>query len=129
MFNKFFGSNKTDLHENWKILDRVEQWEQILEASKDKPAAIFKHSTRCGVSSMIKYQLESNWNIDPQALDFYYLDLIANRAISNQIAEELDVVHESPQVILIQDRQVMYHDSHNFISVEALNNALKTAKV
>ncbi len=103
---------------NWKQLEHPEQLEEIKEMSKSKPVAIFKHSIRCGVSSMVKSQLEREWNLSPEEVTFYYLDLITYRPISNQIEKDFDVVHQSPQLILIKNGEVVYHDSHYSISVD-----------
>ena len=123
----FLSSQNADLNKNWKTLETLEQLDSILNASQEKPVAIFKHSISCGISSMVKSQLEESWNINPEELDFYYLDLITNRPVSNKIAEQLDVVHQSPQVILVKKGKAVYHSSHHSISVEALQDALTTA--
>lgn len=103
---------------NWKQLEHPEQLEEIKEMSKSKPVAIFKHSIRCGVSSMVKSQLEREWNLSPEEVTFYYLDLITYRPISNQIEKDFGVVHQSPQLILLKNGEVVYHDSHYSISVD-----------
>lgn len=101
---------------NWHILNTETQWQEILNQSKVKPQVIYKHSTRCSISSVIKSRLErSN---APSGIDFYYLDLIAHRAISNRISEEMKVVHESPQVLLIKDGVCVYNESHSAIMMD-----------
>lgn len=101
---------------NWHILNTETQWREILNQSKVKPQVVYKHSTRCSISSVIKSRLErSN---APSGIDFYYLDLIAHRAISNRISEDLKVVHESPQVLLIKDGVCVYNESHSAIMMD-----------
>ncbi len=85
---------------NWIPLTNLSQLEDIKEKSKQKPQVIFKHSTRCSISSMAKGRLERS--TAPDAADFYFLDLISYRDISNRIANDFSVYHESPQVILIK---------------------------
>ena len=109
----------------WKVLDQLGQLEQLQEASHHKPVVIFKHSTRCGISAHAKFRLESEWNFTPEDLDFYYLDLIANRPVSNQVAEKFKVTHQSPQVILLQGGKAIFDTSHHLISVGALKRALE----
>ncbi len=109
----------------WKILDQTEQLEQLQEVSYRKPVVIFKHSTRCGISAHAKFRLESEWSFTQEDLDFYYLDLIAYRQVSNQVAEMFQVTHQSPQIILLRDGRAVFDTSHHMISVEVLKKAME----
>ena len=122
--DNLFKAQQGTLQADWKVLEDESQIEQIIEDSYAKPIAIFKHSIRCGVSAMSKYQLEDGWDFNPEELDFYYLDLITNRSTSNRVAEEFGIRHQSPQVILIHKGQPVYDDSHHLISIQALKTAL-----
>lgn len=95
---------------NWKTLQEIAQLEAIIANSFHKPQVIFKHSTRCSISDVAKTRLERN--ALPDAIDFYYLDLIAYRSLSNHIAEIMQVQHESPQILVIKDGKCTYHESH-----------------
>ena len=86
---------------DWISLTSSAQLADIIEKSKHQPQLIFKHSTRCSISSMAKNRLERT--TPPENIDFYYLDLISYRELSTKIAEDFDVFHESPQVILIKN--------------------------
>lgn len=101
---------------SWITLNSEEQLEAINQKSFEKPQLIFKHSTRCSISSVIKNRLYKNDL--PQAIDFYYLDLIANRSVSNKIADQYHVEHESPQVLLIKDGKCIFNESHSAIYME-----------
>jgi len=103
---------------NWIPLTQLEQLTSIKELSATKPQVIFKHSTRCSISSMALTRLERAITAPPA--DFYYLDLIAYRNISNAIAEEFDVYHESPQILLIKNGECTYDESHSGISMDEL---------
>ena len=103
---------------NWIQLNSLQQLDEIRQKSKDKPQVIFKHSTRCSVSSMAKNRLERKEF--PQEADFYYLDLIANRNISLQIEEDFKVYHESPQVLIIKSGECIYDESHSGINMEEI---------
>lgn len=107
---------------NWKNLILEEGLETIVKDSNSRPQLIFKHSTRCSISSMAKNRLEREWNLDK--VDPWYLDLITYRSISNMIENRFGVRHESPQAILIDKGEVSYHASHNSISVGHIANAL-----
>lgn len=106
----------------WIELTHPSQLDEIREKSYSKPQVIFKHSTRCSISSMVKSRLERSEA--PGAVDFYYLDLIQYRPVSNQVAEDFKVWHESPQLILINKGECTYDESHTGISMDELVSAL-----
>lgn len=110
---------------NWKILKTEEELQELIRVSHEKPQAIFKHSTRCSISSMVKSRVDRNKN--PDNIDFNFLDLIANRSLSNKIAEVFEVHHESPQILLIKNGECIYDESHNGISVEDVVEAATPA--
>jgi bacillithiol system protein YtxJ len=103
---------------NWIPLTSDKQLEEIRENSKTKPQVIFKHSIRCGISSMAKSRLERSQ--PPGSIDFYYLDLINYRSLSNKLSEMFQVVHESPQVLLIKSGECVYEESHSGIRMEEI---------
>ena len=103
---------------NWIELKRTDQIKEIIEKSRAKPQVIFKHSTRCSISAMAKGRLERS--IAPENTDFYFLDLIAHRNISNQISTEFNVSHESPQILLIKDGECIYDESHGSITMDEI---------
>jgi bacillithiol system protein YtxJ len=108
--------SKINAHMNWKILSELPQIDQIVKDSFEQPVIIFKHSTRCSISDMAKGRLERE--VPPENLDFYYLDLLNYRSISNKLAEQFSVHHESPQILLIQNGECIYVESHNGISMQ-----------
>jgi bacillithiol system protein YtxJ len=102
---------------NWKKLTESTQIEEIKELSFTKPVLIFKHSTRCSVSSMSLDRLLRNWKTeDGEKVVPYFLDLIAFRNLSNQIEADFGVAHESPQVIILRNGKAVYDNSHMGIS-------------
>lgn len=111
----------------WNQLTEESQLDVIKKESEEKPVAIFKHSTRCSISSMAINRLERSWK-DDQNIKPYYLDLIQYRNLSNLIAQQFNVEHQSPQVILLKNGEVVYHDSHMGISVERIENAALEGK-
>ncbi len=100
---------------NWIPLDSINQLEDINTHSK--PILIFKHSTRCPVSSMAKRNIELEAVLLPENIQTYFLDLIKFRELSNQISELWKVKHESPQVLLIYNQECIYNSSHNEINI------------
>lgn len=107
---------------NWIDLNNTHQLAEIKDLSKGKPQVIFKHSTRCSISSMALSRLERSEQ--PNTADFYFLDLIKYRALSNQVAEDFAVNHESPQVLLINQGECIYDESHSGISMDEINEQL-----
>ncbi len=107
---------------NWHQLTQASQLEQIKEESQQHPVLIFKHSTRCNISATAKARLERKWN-DNEAGDLapYYLDLVALRSLSNEVADTFGVRHESPQVLLISKGKCVYDASHFDISFDAIS--------
>jgi bacillithiol system protein YtxJ len=101
---------------NWIELTNEEQINQVKAQSKVKPQVIFKHSTRCSISAMAKGRLERS--PAPENTDFYYLDLIAYRNLSNKVSKEFNVFHESPQILLIKDGECVFDESHGSISMD-----------
>ncbi|MCH2043835.1 MAG: bacillithiol system redox-active protein YtxJ [Saprospiraceae bacterium] len=105
-------------------MDQESLLDELENHSFEKPVAIFKHSTRCSISSVAKRRLERSWDLPKEEIDVYYLDLIRYRSISNQIASQFAVKHESPQLILLKDGKVVHHSSHNMIDVDGIKAAL-----
>ncbi|MEO7308211.1 MAG: bacillithiol system redox-active protein YtxJ [Ferruginibacter sp.] len=103
---------------NWIDLISADQLTEIKELSITRPQVIFKHSTRCGTSSMIKNRLERDKQ--PENCDFYFLDLVKYRSLSNKIALDFAVSHKSPQVLLIKNMECVYEESHNGIRMDEL---------
>ncbi len=103
---------------NWIEITDEAQLSDVKNLSAEKPQLIFKHSTRCPVSTMAKTRLERGTT--PPNIDFYYLDLIKHRNISQKVAETFDVSHESPQVLLIKNGACIYDESHSGITMDEI---------
>lgn len=108
----------------WEHLISLDQLDEVLNDTSGSVYTIFKHSTRCSISSMAKNRLESKWSPNLPIDKVYYLDLIKFRVLSALIAEKLNVEHESPQILLVKDGECFYHASHNSISITQLENQL-----
>ena len=105
---------------NWIQLNSDHQLDEIIRESDSQHQVIFKHSTRCSVSAVAKYRLDSDWNFAEREVDVFLVDVIAHRDLSQQIASKLGVYHESPQLLLIRDGECVYDASHLDISVADL---------
>nr|WP_315174375.1 bacillithiol system redox-active protein YtxJ [uncultured Flavobacterium sp.] len=127
LFNSVFGNSKTSDNSknniNWIPLTDLGQLNEIIELSNEKPVAIFKHSTRCSVSRMALKQFENEFN-SPDSVETYFLDLIAYRDVSNEIATRFQVVHQSPQLVLIKEGKSVYNASHSDIDAQELKSKI-----
>jgi bacillithiol system protein YtxJ len=124
--NIFGGSEKQDNSNskiNWIPLNHLGQLDEIVAFSNEKPAVIFKHSTRCSVSRMALKQFETEYDLE-DAVDMYFLDLLEHRAISNAIATRFGVFHQSPQLLLIKEGKSVYDVSHSDIDAEELKGKM-----
>ncbi|WP_040496145.1 bacillithiol system redox-active protein YtxJ [Fulvivirga imtechensis] len=112
---------------NWIKLSTYEDLDRIKEESKSQPVVIFKHSTRCSISSMALNRLERSWSPEEMTeVKAYYLDLISYRDISNQISSEFNIRHESPQVLIVKNGEVIYDNSHMGINYDDIKEATKS---
>lgn len=107
---------------NWKELNNVAQLQQLVAASATQSILLFKHSTRCSISRMALQRLEREW--EEVGVDAYLLDLLNFRSVSNAIAEQCGVEHQSPQVLLLKNGVCIYHASHNAISFSDIKSNL-----
>ena len=106
---------------NWLKLESIGQLEIIKEKSKENPVLIFKHSTGCSVSWTALNRMERNWKQEEMnEVNAFYLDLLKHRDVSNQVAFEFEIEHESPQLLLIENGLAVYDQSHLDISYQGL---------
>ena len=108
------------MHERWKKLESLSQLDDVIAQSHATPQIIFKHSTRCIISKMVLSQFEENLTAIPEQVKLLFLDLLNHRDISNAIAMQLGVHHESPQVIVIKNGQSVFHESHHSIDAATI---------
>jgi bacillithiol system protein YtxJ len=117
-----FGSSEEDKVSKvgWRILADLGQLNEIIELSNQKLVLIFKHSTRCSISRFALKNFENEYDFSEEKLQPYLLDLMEYRAISNEITNRFDVMHQSPQILLIKEGKCVYDDSHDGIEVNKL---------
>ena len=118
IFKNIFGGSSEPKEEKilpWIALNSIEQLDAITELSKTKTQLIFKHSTRCGISSMVINQFKAQYNADTNA-DLYYLDLLRYRDVSNEVGYKFQVIHQSPQLLVVRNGVVVVHASHGAIN-------------
>jgi len=104
------GNNGSDIDKI--LLTNEDQLEELIIASKTKPVLLFKHSSSCGISAMVYKRFENGLQDKHDLYYYYFLDLLRYRNISDLIAEKFQIMHQSPQLILIKNGIVEDHSSH-----------------
>ena len=126
LFGLFGSKNASEEKEvkmiPWNQLTSLDQLDKIVEESKTMPVAIFKHSTRCGISRMVINQFEKSYDIEPNQMKLYYLDLLSYRNISDEVGYKFQVMHQSPQLIVVKNGVAIANASHHSIQAGELAN-------
>jgi bacillithiol system protein YtxJ len=104
---------------NWSLLSDENILQDLVKLSFSENVLIFKHSTRCSISTMSKNRLESVGE-DSKIKNCFLLDVLKYREISTKIETDFKVIHESPQILVIQNAKCVYHASHNEISWDSI---------
>jgi len=120
LFSGLFSGDSNNQKEGkdfpWIPLTSVDQLSEIEERSKTKPQLIFKHSTTCGISRMVIRTFTDTFEFTPQEVDVYYLDLHSYREVSNETGYKFQVLHQSPQLLIIKNGITVAHASHGSIN-------------
>jgi bacillithiol system protein YtxJ len=119
ILNKLFGGSsetKEEIVLPWIPLTTVAQLGIIEDKSKGKTQVVFKHSTRCGISSMVMNQFVSAYDLENTNIDLYYLDLLSYREVSNEVGYKFQVMHQSPQLLIIKNGVTVANASHGAIN-------------
>ena len=109
-------------YRNWILLTKLIKLKEIKKFPAQNHKQILKQSTRCSISNVAMNRLERA--AMPDGVDFYFLDLIAYKNISNKIAEDFAVYHESPQILLIKNGECIFDESHSAISMDEITEQL-----
>jgi len=121
-FDKIFNGKEENSEKEsfWKKIESEEDLKNALENSFNQRIAIFKHSTSCFISKTVLRNFEKEIENLDQKVELYFLDLLKYRSISNKIAEDLGVRHESPQLIVIENGKAINNASHQHISADQI---------
>lgn len=116
LLKKLFGTNNLPKEPKkiipWNRLTDVNQLNELDKESYYQPIAIFKHSTRCGISRIVLKSFENSFYDSLKNNKVYYLDLLNYRSISNEISTVFNVTHESPQLLIIKNEVALTYASH-----------------
>lgn len=127
IFDSVFGKKEKQGREKkqlpWIELEELAQLDAIAKKSKDKTQVIYKHSSTCGISSMVLNMFTQSYDLDTDC-DLYFLTIQHHRDISNEIAQKFGVRHESPQLLVVKNGEVTFHTSHGAIADTDLKQKL-----
>ena len=107
----------------WITINSTEQLIDALNNVSETPILLFKHSTRCSISSMALNGFERNWTGNAKC-ELYFIDLIKNRDVSNKSVELTGVHHQSPQAIVLRNSNVIYDATHTSIDAERIETII-----
>jgi bacillithiol system protein YtxJ len=127
IFNSFFGNKegaRKESYINWVPLTSLEQLAIIKEESKEETIFIFKHSTRCGISSMLIKGFENLFDESMKNIKVYYLDLLNYRDVSDEVGYLFQVMHQSPQLLVIRNEAAVFNASHYDITTTNIQQYL-----
>ena len=102
---------------------------QIMDESCERQVILFKHSTTCPISSRAWREVQNFIKDSSDEVSVYMLKVIESRSVSNQVTEELGVKHQSPQVLFVRERQVLWHASHQEVTQDRLMMVLEGEKL
>ena len=127
LLKKIFKKNDPEAQEafiNWLHLINIDQIKQIRSLSKSETVFIFKHSTRCGISKMVIKRFENMFNESMSNVKVYYLDLLSYRDVSDKVGVTFNVIHQSPQLLIIKNEVSVFNTSHQDITSIKLQDHL-----
>lgn len=109
----------------FKSINNLEELNQIVDRSREKPVLVFKHRPSSPESIEKKIEMENTWNISSELVDLYIVDDLKDKEVSQEIAQLAGIPHEFPQIVLFADGVTMYDESREMISVKKIKLALK----
>lgn len=108
----------------WRTLEDISQLDAVEKLSEEKLVVIFKHSVTCGISNMVWHQFQNEIDFTNEHIEMLYLDLLAHRDVSNEITRRFQVLHQSPQILVIKNGEVLHHASHSAIRLSNIRQYL-----
>ncbi len=127
IFDSVFGKKEKSVEKKkqlpWAQLESLEQLDEIVEKSNHGTQVIYKHSKTCGISGMTLKMFTDTYELDTEC-DLHFLTIQSHRDISNAVASQFGVRHESPQLLIIKNGKVSFHTSHGAISEVNLKDFL-----
>lgn len=130
-FDQLFNTKTTQSEDiskankfTWRTLEDLSQLDAVVKLSEEKLVVIFKHSVTCGISNMVWHQFQNEIDFNNDHIEMLYLDLLAHRDVSNEVTKRFQVLHQSPQILVIKNAEVLHHASHSAIRLSNIKKYL-----
>ncbi|RNC85950.1 MAG: bacillithiol system redox-active protein YtxJ [Balneola sp.] len=124
LFDSFFGAGSSSDQVQWNYLTATEQVEDVFKDSNSAPQIILKHSNSCGTSYFAKKNVESISEEERKGAPIHLIDVIRSRPISIYLGDKVSIRHESPQVFVIKNGEVIWSASHGGVNTRNILQAL-----
>jgi len=112
---EFFFGHSSDTEKklmSWNQFNGIELLDEVVSLSLNQEIIIFKHSPRCGISANVLRKFEDRLFASNRDGQFYLVNVISEREVSNAIAQRFQIMHQSPQVLIIKNEKVLAYASH-----------------
>lgn len=109
----------------FKEITSSQEFGEILDESCQRKIILFKHSTTCPISERAWQEVQAFIKENTDDVLVVMIKVIESRPVSNQIANDLEVKHQSPQVLLLSNRKVLWHVSHQSVTRNKIIKALE----
>jgi len=113
------------MHPHIVRLQRIEEFDQLLAQSSERPLLLFKHSRTCGTSAEALDELLAHLDERGTNARYAIVTVQTHREVSTAVAKTLGIRHETPQVLLIQDGRVVWSASHFRVTADAVDAAIR----
>lgn len=130
-FDQLFNTKTTQSEDiskankfTWRTVEDLSQLDAVVKLSEEKLVVIFKHSVTCGISNMVWHQFQNEIDFNNDHIEMLYLDLLAHRDVSNEVTKRFQVLHQSPQILVIKNAEVLHHASHSAIRLSNIKKYL-----
>ena len=108
----------------FKEITKTEELSEIFNESCHRKVILFKHSTTCPISGRAWGEVQNYIKESSDEALVVMIKVIESRPVSNLVTETLGVQHQSPQVLILEKNQVLWHASHQQITQDRIKKAL-----
>lgn len=107
--------------DNMQPVADVAALDAVIERSSEGPVLLFNYDQFCPINARAYKELaQLEAPID-------LIDVARQHEVKHAVAERTGVRHESPQLIIVRDRQAVWSASHFAITAAAVTQALQEA--
>jgi len=91
-----------------KQIFTLKEWEKVLEESKLAPLVVYKHSITCGSCRPSFREMQEAVSYGEIVQPIYYVIVQESRELSDRIADDLGLEHQTPQAIVVLNKRACY---------------------